>query len=199
LINKDQKIATLTSKTAEFEIEIIVKKGIGYEAKETREEQKLEIGEIPLDAIFTPIRNVSYRVENMRVGQRTDFDKLFIEIETDGTIQPENALMEANKLLLDHFSVIDNNIKEIAEGEKPKKAEKVEKEKLAVDGGEVLIEDMKLSTRTMNALTTAHIKSAAGLSKKSESYVLSLEGLGDKGLKEIKKALKKIGLELKAE
>jgi DNA-directed RNA polymerase subunit alpha len=200
LANKDQKIATLTNKTAEFEIEIVVKKGIGYEPKEIREAEKLEVGEIALDAIFTPVRNVSYRVENMRVGQRTDFDKLFIEIETDGTIQPENALMEANKLLLDHFSVIDNGIKEVAEGDKPKKqVEKEEKEKPEIDPAEVLIEDMKLSTRTINSLVTGHIKSAAGLSKKSESDILSLEGLGDKGLKEIKKALKKIGLELKAD
>ncbi|MFA5348745.1 MAG: DNA-directed RNA polymerase subunit alpha [Candidatus Paceibacterota bacterium] len=199
LINKDQKIATLTSKTAELEMEIVVRKGVGYEPKEARESEKLEIGEISLDAIFTPVRNVSYRVENMRVGQRTDFDKLFIEIETDGTIQPENALMEANKLLLDHFSVIDNGIKELAETDKPKKIEKAEEEKPEIDAAEVLVEDMKLSTRTINALTAGHIKTAAGLAKKSESSLLELEGLGDKGIKEIKKSLKKLGLELKAE
>lgn len=199
LINKDQKIATLTSKTAELEMEIVVRKGVGYEPKEARESEKLEIGEISLDAIFTPVRNVSYRVENMRVGQRTDFDKLFIEIETDGTIQPENALMEANKLLLDHFSVIDNGIKELAETDKPKKIEKTEEEKPEIDAAEVLVEDMKLSTRTVNALTAGHIKTAAGLAKKSESSLLELEGLGDKGIKEIKKSLKKLGLELKAE
>ncbi|MDD5621210.1 MAG: DNA-directed RNA polymerase subunit alpha [Candidatus Pacebacteria bacterium] len=199
LINKDQKIATLTSKTAELEMEIVVRKGVGYEPKEARESEKLEIGEISLDAIFTPVRNVSYRVENMRVGQRTDFDKLFIEIETDGTIQPENALMEANKLLLDHFSVIDNGIKELAETDKPKKIEKAEEEKPEIDAAEVLVEDMKLSTRTVNALTAGHIKTAAGLAKKSESSLLELEGLGDKGIKEIKKSLKKLGLELKAE
>jgi len=199
LINKEQKIATLTSKTADLDMEIVVRKGVGYEPKEARESEKLGIGEISLDAIFTPVRNVSYRVENMRVGQRTDFDKLFIEIETDGTIQPENALMEANRLLLDHFSVIDNGIKELAEAEKPKKAEKAEEKKAEVDAAEVLVEDMKLSTRTINALTAGHIKTAAGLAKKSESSLLELEGLGDKGIKEIKKALKKLGLELKAE
>ena len=197
LINTDQKIATLTSKTAELDMEIVVRKGVGYEPKEIRESEKLEIGEISLDAIFTPVRNVSYRVENMRVGQRTDFDKLFIDIETDGTIQPENALLEANKLLLDHFSVIDNGIKELTEAEKPKKQEKAEGKKAEAGSAEVLVEDMKLSTRTVNALTSGHIKTAAGLAKKSESSLLELEGLGDKGIKEIKKALKKLGLELK--
>jgi DNA-directed RNA polymerase subunit alpha len=197
LINKTQKIATLTSKNAEMEMEITVKKGVGYEPKEMREGEKLEIGEIPVDSIFTPVRNVSYRVENMRVGQRTDFDKLFIEIETDGTVNPQDALNEANTILVDHFNLIDTGIKEIIEGSKPVKKEK-EKSK-APDLAEINVEDMKLGTRTLNALLEAHIKTAAGLIKKTEADILEIEGLGDKGLKEIKKALKKKGLELKTE
>ncbi len=106
LINKDLRIATLTDKKANLEMEILVKKGIGYEPREMREKEKLEIGQISLDAIYTPVRNVSYRVENMRVGERTDFDRLFITIEADGTILPEEALIQATEILIEHFSLI---------------------------------------------------------------------------------------------
>ncbi|MEA3452962.1 MAG: hypothetical protein U9Q96_01325, partial [Patescibacteria group bacterium] len=106
LINKDLHIATLTDKKADLEMEILVQKGVGYEPREMREKEKLEIGQISLDAIYTPIENVNYRVENMRVGERTDFDRLFITIKSDGTISPEEALIEATEILINHFSLI---------------------------------------------------------------------------------------------
>jgi len=106
LINKDLHIATLTDKKANLEMEILVQKGIGYEPREMREKEKLGIGQISLDAIYTPVRNVSYRVENMRVGERTDFDRLFITIEADGTVLPEEALIQATEILIEHFSLI---------------------------------------------------------------------------------------------
>ncbi len=106
LINKSSHIATLTNKKAELDIEIQIEKGIGYESIERRKKQKkLEIGVIPIDAIFTPIKRVSYRVENMRVGERTDFDRLYIDIETDGTITPEEAFFQASDILVKHFSL----------------------------------------------------------------------------------------------
>jgi DNA-directed RNA polymerase subunit alpha len=127
LINKDLHIATLTNKKANLEIEILVQKGIGYEPYEMRGKEKLEIGQISLDAIYTPIRAVSCRVENMRVGERTDFDRLFISIDTDGTISPEQALIRATEILIDHFSLVfkekDALIKEPAK-KKVKKAKK---------------------------------------------------------------------------
>jgi len=106
LVNKDLHIATLTDKKADLEMEILVQKGVGYEPREMREKEKLEIGQISLDAIYTPVKNVSYRVENMRVGERTDFDRLFITIKSDGTISPEQALIEATEILINHFSLI---------------------------------------------------------------------------------------------
>jgi DNA-directed RNA polymerase subunit alpha len=106
LVNKDLHIATLTDKKADLEMEILVQKGVGYEPREMREKEKLEIGQISLDAIYTPVRSVSYRVENMRVGERTDFDRLFITIKSDGTISPEQALIEATEILINHFSLI---------------------------------------------------------------------------------------------
>lgn len=111
LINKDCYIADLTAKSSELEMEIQIEKGIGYSSREARRKliagakEKLGIGVIPLDAIFTPVRRVSYHIENMRVGERTDFDRLFLEIETDGTITPETALARASEILVNHFSM----------------------------------------------------------------------------------------------
>jgi len=107
LVNKNCHIATLTSKKAELDIEIQIEKGIGYEPVERRKKQgKLEIGVIPIDAIFTPIRRVSYKVENMRVGERTDFDRVYLDVETDGTITPEDAFSQASEILVKHFSLL---------------------------------------------------------------------------------------------
>jgi len=123
LINKSSHVATLTSKKAELDIEIQIEKGIGYESIERRKKQrKLEIGVIPIDAIFTPVKRVNYRVENMRVGERTDFDRLYLDIKTDGTITPEEAFFQASDILVKHFSLF-------AEPSKAPKAPKAPKEK----------------------------------------------------------------------
>ena len=106
LANPEFHLATITDKKTALVIEITIEKGIGYEPKEQRKAKKSEIGAIALDAIFTPIKNVNFRVENMRVGERTDFDKLFIEIQTDGTITPEGAFYQACEILLSHFNII---------------------------------------------------------------------------------------------
>ncbi len=104
LINKNLHIATLTSKSSQLEIELQIEQGIGYSARDSRQKEKLEIGAIPLDAIFTPVKKVSYKVENMIVGKRTDYDRLFLEIETDGTISPEQAFWQACEILTKHFA-----------------------------------------------------------------------------------------------
>lgn len=191
LINKNAHIATLTAKSAEIEIEIQIEKGIGYSPKELRRKEKLGIGEIPLDAIFTPVKRVSYRTENMRVGERTDFDRLFLEIETDGTIFPEDALQRASEILVKHFSLVAESFKKI---EKPKE------EKAVVAKEDVLkmkVEDLKFSARTLNALIKNNIRTLGGVARKSEENLLELEGMGEKGVKEIKRKLKKFDLELK--
>jgi len=111
LINQDCHIATLTNKSAELEMEIQIEKGMGYSPKEDREKssvsmkEKLPMGIIPIDAFFSPIKRVSYEIENMRVGDKTDYDRLFLEVETDGIITPEEALEQASKILIDHFSI----------------------------------------------------------------------------------------------
>jgi len=106
LANPELHLATITDKKTEFTMEITIEKGIGYEPKDQRKMKKPEIGSIALDAIFTPIKNVNFSVENMRVGERTDFDKLSIEIETDGTITPEEAFYNATEILINHFTLI---------------------------------------------------------------------------------------------
>ncbi|MDI6591377.1 MAG: DNA-directed RNA polymerase subunit alpha [Patescibacteria group bacterium] len=128
LVNKNAHIATLTDKKAELEMEIQIGKGLGYQPRESRKKEKLEIGTIPIDSIFTPIKRVAYRIENMRVGERTDFDRLFLEIETDGTITPEEALAEASEILVKHFSLFSESLKKEASSSK-KLTEKHEKEK----------------------------------------------------------------------
>ncbi|MDP2910413.1 MAG: DNA-directed RNA polymerase subunit alpha [bacterium] len=132
LMNKDCPIATLTDKKKELEMEIQVEKGIGYEPVERRKKQKkLEIGVIPIDAIFTPIKRISYKVENMRVGERTDFDRLKLDIETDGTIIPEDAFSQASEILIKHFSLFNESfgLKPISEEEKKSEGKKEAKKK----------------------------------------------------------------------
>lgn len=134
LANPELHIATTTDKGKELEMEITLEKGVGYEPREHRKAKKMEIGSIALDAIFTPIKNVSFQVENMRVGDRTDFDKLNLEIETDGTLTPEEAFYQACEILLQHFNIIfagkaeQEAAVEVKE-EKPAKEKKAKAEK----------------------------------------------------------------------
>ncbi|TSC56513.1 MAG: DNA-directed RNA polymerase subunit alpha [Parcubacteria group bacterium Greene0714_21] len=121
LINQDVHIATLTAKTAELDLELQIEKGVGYvPAEERKQGKKEEIGVIALDAIFTPVSRVSFKVENMRVGERTDFDKISLQIETDGTITPEDSLWRAAEILRSQFELI-------GQGVKPEEKVKVEK------------------------------------------------------------------------
>jgi len=119
LVTKDLPIAHLTAKSAELEIEIQVEKGIGYVPAEERKREKQEIGSITLDAIFTPIKRVSSKVENMRVGDRTDFNRVTLEIETDGTLSPEEAFLQATEILLKQFEGVRSGVKEAVEAKKP--------------------------------------------------------------------------------
>lgn len=126
LVNKTSPIATLTKNDAELQMEVKIEQGIGYEPVERRKIKKVEIGVIPIDAIFTPVQRVDYRVEHMRVGERTDFDRLKIGIETDGTITPEDAFLKACEILIEHFSLF---LKSFSSS----KANKEEKEKKTLE------------------------------------------------------------------
>jgi DNA-directed RNA polymerase subunit alpha len=134
LINKNCHVATLTSKSADLEIEIQIEKGAGYSARDSRKKEKLEIGSIAVDAIFSPIKRISYKVENMRVGERTDFDRLFLEVETDGTIAPEEAVLQSCDTLIKHFVLFSEalKMKTVVADEKKPTVKKVSAVKKAV-------------------------------------------------------------------
>ena len=198
LVNPEIHIATLTDKKASLDMEIEIEKGMGYSSSEERKEEKLEVGQILIDSIFTPVKRANFYVENMRVGKRTDFDRLFVEIETDKTISPEEALFQAVDILSKHFSILSTPTSLPKEKTEKKKTSKTKpKEVKTDDEGEMPVEELDISTRTANVLKENKVKKVKNILKKTEEGVAALEGMGDKGVKEIKKALKKKKLELK--
>ncbi len=204
IMNPELELATLTSPKSLLDMKITVKKGLGYISKEAQAEERTKIGMIILDASFTPIRRVSYEVENMRVGDRTDFNRLSIFIETDGTILPQKALEDSITIMIKQLSAIvgfEEVNPKISEEEKKqveKKTEKKEKEEVDTDFLKTRVDTLNLSLRTANALDSASIRTVGGLVKKSEDDLLSLEGLGAKGIQEVKRALSDFGVILKA-
>lgn len=203
LINSDLHIATITDKKTELEIEITIEKGIGYVPKDQQKLAKNEIGNIAVDAIFTPIKNVNFHVENMRVGERTDFDKLFLEIETDGSITPEEAFFEACSILIKHLNIIFQGKagEELEENNGNNSEDKNDKDNSAEvkDITKIAVEELKLTGRTLNALLNNSIKTIGGIIRKSEAGLLEMEGMGEKAVSEIKRKIKKLGLELKGD
>lgn len=211
IVTPDAHIATLTDKKAELEIELDVEAGIGYQTVEARMKEKLSIGAIAIDAIFTPVRKVNYEVENMRVGERTDFNRARLTIATDGTIAPEEALRQAIQILVDQFKELLVTIESKAHGTpsaglpiEPARAERAAPREEAMpssvagvsESGSANISSLNLSARAFNALNRANIFTVDELVKRNERELKSLRGLGDKGLKEIKKELGKLGLTL---
>lgn len=126
--NKDLVIATLTDKTAEFEMELIVEQGRGYVPTETKEKEAVETDMIIIDSIFTPVRNVGFKIENVRVGQMTNYENLILNIETDGTVSPMEALQQSTQVLIDHFNFIGQNSVSSVEAKPAKKTKKAKKE-----------------------------------------------------------------------
>jgi len=192
LANPDQHLATITNKNTELEMELFIQRGVGYVPQEQLKKGKTEIGTIIIDGLFNPVKRVSLQVENMRVGERTDFERLILGIETDGTITPQEAFFEACDILIKHYNILFEGR---AEGE-PRKKEKEEVLEEPEDKTKMPIEELKLSTRVINALVNNGIKTVGGLLRKSEEKLLELEGIGEKGLSEIKKEIKKLGLEI---
>jgi DNA-directed RNA polymerase subunit alpha len=201
VMNKDQYICESTAKDVDIAIEITVEKGLGYVPREVLMKDKADIGTIVLDASFTPIRRASYEVENMRVGDRTDHNRLRVTIETDGTITPHEALENSIHSMITQLQSIVGFREHVID--MPKESVPFTPTETAdsldvTDASKVKIEDLGLSTRTENALVAAAIRTAGGLARKSEEDLLSLDGLGEKGISEIKKALADLGLTFKA-
>lgn len=204
VLNPEQHIASVNGKGKEISLEMTVERGLGYISKEVLKKDRVEIGSIILDASFTPIRRVNYEVENMRVGNRTDFNRMKIIVETDGTITPREALEKSIEIMINQLKSIigfkEESAKAITEEESVKSKEETVKKSLKEIDPEILktrIENLDLSARTLNVLTIANIRTVGGLVRKKEEDVLEVEGLGNKGVQEIKKALGGLGLSLK--
>lgn len=202
ILNKDLQIATITDKNTELNIEMVVEKGLGYVSKEILEKDRVDIGKISLDAIFSPIRRVNYEVENMRVGDRTDFNRLRFFIETDGTLTPNEALERSILIMIGQLkAIVGFKEEEVAvEGESSSeegKEDSKSKKELDSEFLKTRIETLGLSQRTTNALADANIRTVGGLARKKEEDILDIDGLGNKGVQEIKKALSNFGITLK--
>lgn len=189
----DQYICELTQKGTVFSVELTLEKGLGYVSKENLRKEKTPIGTIALDAAFTPIRRVSYEVENMRVGDRTDHNRLRLIIETDGTISPRKALESSIEAMIVQLQAIVG-FRDTLTTSSELNAEEVTEE---VDLTKVKIEDLDISKRSQNALVEAGIKSVAGLVRKNEQDLLEIDGIAEKGVEEIKLALAKFSVSLK--
>ena len=206
ILNPELHIAEITGKV-NLNVEMKVEKGLGFISKEVVQKEKVDVGTIAVDAIFTPIRRVSYEVENMRVGDKTNHNRLRISIETDGTLTAREALSRSIEIMINQLKAIidfkepeeeEAKIGEKASKEEDKNEEKDEKKKN--DFADVLktrTDSLDLSTRTLNALTSANIRTLGGLARKKREDLLEVEGIGEKGITEIKKVLNKFGLNLK--
>ena len=197
VLNPEQHIAEITNKSTKLNIEMTVERGLGYVPREVHQKDKVEIGTIAMDAVFTPIRRANYEVENMRVGDRTDYNRLRVSIETDGTYTAREALEKAIEIMIHQLKAIIGFQDQYKEIEEP--AVKEEDEKSEEPNQEVLktrVETLDLSSRTLQALEDASIRTVGGLVRKRKDDILALEGIGPKGLEEILNLLAKMKLKL---
>ncbi len=204
ILNTDLHIASLTDKSSELDMEITVEKGLGYVSKEIIQKERVEIGAITLDAAFTPIRKANYEVENMRVGDRTDFNRLRMTIETDGTITPREALEQSITIMIHQLKAIVGFTENEPEAKSSRddsdeKSEKIEGSLRDIDADllKTRIDLLGFSARTAKALTNGNVRTLGGLARKKESDIMDIDGLGAKGIQEIKKLLAQHGITLK--
>jgi DNA-directed RNA polymerase subunit alpha len=190
VLNPDLHLATL-DKDADFEMEIRVGKGRGYVPAEENKPLEASIGLIPIDAIFSPIKNVKFEIENVRVGQRTDYEKLILEIITDGSITPDDALTYAGKIIKDHVQLFINFDIEPEEEE----AQEIDEEVLRIKKLlKMNVDELELSVRSHNCLKNANIKTIGDLVRLDESELLKFRNFGRKSLQEIHDILEKKSL-----
>ncbi len=191
VLNPDHHIATMNA-DVEFSIELTIKRGRGYVPADENRDPDMAIGTIPIDSIFSPVRNVTYAVENTRVGQRTDYEKLILEIWTDGSITPDDALSQAARILRDHIQLfISFDTGPEDEGENEIDEEVLRIRKLLKQS----VSALDLSVRSANCLKEAQIKSVADLVKHSEEEMLKFKNFGRKSYLELAEVLADKGLD----
>ena len=193
VLNTDHYLATL-SRDGKLSLEMVVKVGRGYVPAERNKEENQPIGTIPMDAIFSPIKKVNYAVTNARVGQITDYDKLTLEVWTDGSLNPEEAIAHAAKILKDQLSIFitfeEEEEKEILHSEEEEQKEAFNENLLRS------VDELELSVRSANCLKYANIKLIGDLVQKTEAEILDTKNFGRKSLNEIKEILAEMGLNL---
>jgi DNA-directed RNA polymerase subunit alpha len=191
VFNPDFKIATLNA-DAEFSIELNIKLGRGYVSSDENRDENDPIGTISIDSIFSPIMKVSYDIESTRVGDRTDYEKLSLDVHTDASISPEEAITYAGQILRDHINLfIKFEIEEDSSGYEDEDPDVLKKRNLL----KMSIDELELSVRSYNCLTDAKVKSIGDLVRKKESEMLKFRNFGKKSLAELNKVLKEKGLE----
>lgn len=193
IMNPDQVICTLTGETT-FTAEMTVEWGKGYQPAEQQSKDELTIGQIPIDAIFTPVKSIQFVVAQARVGQRTDYDKLTLEVETDGSVRPESSLAYAAKILKEQMTIFINFDEESAEPELSEEEDlNIEPLNPYLDKP---VEDLELSVRSANCLKNAEIHFIGDLAQKTDQEMLKTKNFGRKSLNEIKALLAEMDLTL---
>ena len=190
ILNTDLPLVTITDAKASLRAEMVVRSGRGYSTAEENGDQGWDISMIPIDAVFSPVRKVTYRVEKTRVDQSTDYDKLIMEIQTDGSVRPNDALAQAAKNLKDHLSLFISTEEEV---EPVLSTVNEEKMKVAMNLRKS-VDELELSVRSFNCLKNANIKSIYELVKKTDQEMLKTRNFGRKSLNEIKEILEDMGL-----
>ncbi|GAX89293.1 DNA-directed RNA polymerase subunit alpha [Effusibacillus lacus] len=194
VLNQDLHIATLAD-GAKFYMEIKASRGRGYVPADRNKREDMEIGVIPIDSIFTPISRVNYSVENTRVGQVTNYDKLTLELWTDGSIRPDEAVSLAAKILNEHLMLFVGLTDKVKDTEIMVEKEDDKKEKVL----EMTIEELDLSVRSYNCLKRAGINTVQELCNKTEEEMMKVRNLGRKSLEEVQEKLAELGLSLRQE
>jgi len=191
ILNPDLHIATLTDSSASLQMEITIRRGRGYVPSEMNKREDMPIGVIPVDSLFSPVRRVSYTVEETRVGQITNYDRLIMEIWTDGRLTPQEALISSAKILRDYISIFFD----LKEGEREEIIQD-EKEELRKKILEQSVEELEPSVRVSKCFRALNINTIGDVIQKTEKEFLKMKNFGKKSLNEIKEKLKKLGLSL---
>ncbi|MFG6497392.1 DNA-directed RNA polymerase subunit alpha [Fictibacillus sp. UD] len=194
VLNPDLHIATL-AKGAHFQMKLHAKRGRGYVQAEGNKREDLPIGVIPVDSIYTPVSRVNYQVENTRVGQVTNYDKLTLDVWTDGSIRPEEAVSLGAKIISEHLNIFVGLTDQAQNAEIMVEKEEDQKEKVL----EMTIEELDLSVRSYNCLKRAGINTVQELANKSEEDMMKVRNLGKKSLEEVQEKLEELGLSLRAD
>jgi DNA-directed RNA polymerase subunit alpha len=203
ILNPDAPIATLERKT-KLEIYLTIGRGRGYSPADENKTEEAPIGVIPIDSIFSPIRRASYSVDSARVGQRTDFDKLTLELETDGSVEPAGALREASEILIKSLAIFTDadRVEELTAREPAVIGDAVTDTAAAPgsDGlDEILIEELELGVRSYNCLKRAGVQTVGDLVRKSESELNAIPNFGQKSIEEVIETLDSRGLSLRSD